>query len=87
MLNVGGFFDPLLAWIDRAVAEGFLKPQHRAVLEVYRDSESLPWPATGPRPQRRSGSAATTGEQGFPLRVYPLGLTSHVRALGPAGLR
>ena len=34
LLNVAGFFDPLLAWIDRAVEEAFLKPQHRDLLLV-----------------------------------------------------
>jgi uncharacterized protein (TIGR00730 family) len=35
MLNVRGFFDPLLAWIDRAVEEGFLRPQHRSLLMIH----------------------------------------------------
>src|SRR5438105_253290 len=26
LLNTAGFFDPLLAWIDRAVADGFIRP-------------------------------------------------------------
>lgn len=29
LLNVGGYYDPLLTMLDRAVAEGFLKAQHR----------------------------------------------------------
>lgn len=29
ILNQGGYYDPLLAMLDRAVAEGFLKEQHR----------------------------------------------------------
>jgi uncharacterized protein (TIGR00730 family) len=32
LLNVEGFFDPLLAWLDRAVAEQFLNPGHRGLL-------------------------------------------------------
>jgi uncharacterized protein (TIGR00730 family) len=32
VLNVGGFFDPLLAWADHMTAEGFLKPRHRELL-------------------------------------------------------
>jgi uncharacterized protein (TIGR00730 family) len=28
LLNTRGFFDPLLAWIDRSVTEGFLKPKY-----------------------------------------------------------
>ena len=34
LLNVAGFFDPLLAWIERAVQDGFLKPKHRELLIV-----------------------------------------------------
>jgi uncharacterized protein (TIGR00730 family) len=32
LLNVDGFFDQLLAWLDRTVREGFLSPEHRAIL-------------------------------------------------------
>ena len=41
LLNAAGFFDPLLAWIDHAVAEGFLKPKHRDRLLVAGDPERL----------------------------------------------
>jgi uncharacterized protein (TIGR00730 family) len=41
MLNVGGFFDPLLAWMDRAVAEGFLRTQHRHLLCVHEEPAAL----------------------------------------------
>ncbi|MCS6975500.1 MAG: TIGR00730 family Rossman fold protein [Gemmatales bacterium] len=34
LLNVHGFFDPLIAWMDRAVVEGFLKPRHREMIVV-----------------------------------------------------
>lgn len=34
LLNTAGFFDPLLAWVDRAVEEGFLRPEHRDLLHV-----------------------------------------------------
>jgi uncharacterized protein (TIGR00730 family) len=34
LLNVGGFFDPLLAWVGRAVADGFLRAEHRDMLRV-----------------------------------------------------
>ncbi len=37
VLNVGGFFDPLLAQLDRMVEVGFLKPSNRALL-VSRDT-------------------------------------------------
>jgi len=32
LVNTAGFFDPLLAWLDRAVTDGFLKPKHRRLL-------------------------------------------------------
>jgi uncharacterized protein (TIGR00730 family) len=34
LFNVAGFFDPLLAWIDHSVREGFLRPEHRQSLHV-----------------------------------------------------
>lgn len=32
LLNASGYFDGLLGFLDRAVAEGFLRPQHRRLL-------------------------------------------------------
>jgi len=32
LLNVAGYYDALVAFLDRATAEGFVKPQHRALL-------------------------------------------------------
>ncbi len=32
LLDVGGYWDPLLAWLDRAVEEGFVAPAHRHLL-------------------------------------------------------
>jgi hypothetical protein len=34
VLNVEGYFDPLLALLDHAVAERFLRPEHRRILLV-----------------------------------------------------
>lgn len=34
LLNVAGFFDPLIAWIGRALADGFIKPKYRDLLVV-----------------------------------------------------
>jgi uncharacterized protein (TIGR00730 family) len=34
LLNVNGFFTPLLGWLDHVVAEGLLKPKHRELLLV-----------------------------------------------------
>lgn len=32
LLNVAGYYDPLLAMFDRAVSEGFLRERHRALV-------------------------------------------------------
>src|SRR5919109_481398 len=41
VLNVRGYYDPLAAFLDHAVAEGFLRPQHRAVLSVADEPAEL----------------------------------------------
>ncbi len=41
LLNVGGFFDPLLAWLDLAVGQGFVKPKHRRLLVEAKNPEVL----------------------------------------------
>ncbi|MFP4436615.1 MAG: TIGR00730 family Rossman fold protein [Chloroflexaceae bacterium] len=41
LLNVAGFFDPLLALFDHAVAEGFLRPAHRSLVLVAVTPEEL----------------------------------------------
>lgn len=41
LLNVAGFFDPLLAWLDRTVADGFLRAEHREMLHVAEEAEQL----------------------------------------------
>jgi uncharacterized protein (TIGR00730 family) len=33
VVNVDGYFDPLIAQFDRAVVEGFLRPDHRVMLQ------------------------------------------------------
>lgn len=40
-LNVAGFFDRLTDHLDHAVAERFLKPEHRAMLLIERDPAAL----------------------------------------------
>jgi uncharacterized protein (TIGR00730 family) len=39
LLNVAGFFDPLLD--DRTVADGFLRPEHRGLIHVAEEAERL----------------------------------------------
>lgn len=41
LLNVNGFYDPLLALFDRAVADGFLRAQNRAMALTANDIETL----------------------------------------------
>jgi uncharacterized protein (TIGR00730 family) len=41
LLNVNGFYDPLLALFDRAVADGFLRAQNRAMALIANDIETL----------------------------------------------
>jgi hypothetical protein len=41
LLNVNGYFDPLLALFDRAVRDGFLARAHRALVLVGSDPERL----------------------------------------------
>jgi uncharacterized protein (TIGR00730 family) len=41
LLNVAGFYDPLLALFDRAVADGFLKRENRAIVAAEADPALL----------------------------------------------
>ena len=41
VLNVRGYYAHLVALLDHAVAEGFLRPQHRAVLSVADEPAAL----------------------------------------------
>ena len=41
LVNIAGYFDPLLAWIDGAVEGGLLREKHRAMLLVGDDPEEL----------------------------------------------
>ena len=41
ILNVEGFYDPLLSFLDHAVSEGFVRKLHRSLILVERDPESL----------------------------------------------
>jgi uncharacterized protein (TIGR00730 family) len=41
VLNVKGYYDHLAALLDHAVDEGFLRPQHRAVLSVASEPAEL----------------------------------------------
>jgi uncharacterized protein (TIGR00730 family) len=41
LLNVAGFFDPLIHYIDHCVVEGFIRPQHRQLFLVDDDPARL----------------------------------------------
>ena len=41
LLNIAGFFDPLLAWIDKSIAEEFVKAKNRELLIVDGNVEKL----------------------------------------------
>lgn len=41
LLNVAGYFDPLLEFLDRAVAEKFVRDVHRAMVVVESDPSEL----------------------------------------------
>lgn len=41
LLNVNGYYDPLLAMSDQALAEGFLRAEHRELMLADEDPESL----------------------------------------------
>jgi uncharacterized protein (TIGR00730 family) len=41
LLDVAGYYDPLVAFLDRAVAEGFVRPDHRRLLVVAQDPDAL----------------------------------------------
>jgi hypothetical protein len=44
LINTGGYYDPLLRFLDHAVREEFVKPANRGLVKVASDSrEALQW--------------------------------------------
>jgi uncharacterized protein (TIGR00730 family) len=41
LLNVGGYYRHIIQFLDHAVEEGFLKPEHRSMLIVEPEAEKL----------------------------------------------
>jgi predicted Rossmann-fold nucleotide-binding protein len=41
LLNIRGYFDKLLEFVEHVVGEGFLKPAHRDALVVEEQAEKL----------------------------------------------
>ena len=50
ILNVEGYYDPLLKMFDHSVAEGFLKPEYRPLVIAASDAEELIAKMQGYRP-------------------------------------
>ncbi|MBI1914641.1 MAG: TIGR00730 family Rossman fold protein, partial [Planctomycetes bacterium] len=75
LLNVAGFFDPLLAWIDRSVAEGFLRPEHRRLLLVADDPSQLLDALQRYRPAVPRDRRISPGERG---RAIPAASSSNL---------
>jgi uncharacterized protein (TIGR00730 family) len=41
LLNLNGYYNHLIAYLDHAVTEGFLRPGHRELLRIAQDAEGL----------------------------------------------
>jgi uncharacterized protein (TIGR00730 family) len=41
LLNVAGYYDPLVALFDRAVEDGFIRPENRGIVVTESDPEAL----------------------------------------------
>lgn len=41
LLNVAGYFDPLVQWVDRGIDEGFIRSQHRDLLLMEEEPATL----------------------------------------------
>lgn len=41
LLDVGGFYEPLVAWLDGAVSDGFVAARHRSILHVDTSADAL----------------------------------------------
>ena len=40
LLNINGYYDSFLAFLDHAVAQGFIKPENRKLIQVAEDAEA-----------------------------------------------
>ena len=41
LLNVGGYFDPLLQWVDHSIEQGFIRPHHQELIVVDAEPATL----------------------------------------------
>lgn len=53
LLNVGGYYDPLMMMLDRAVGQQFVRPEHRGMLLVSTDPDALLVSMTSYKPMAR----------------------------------
>lgn len=58
LLGPDGYWEPLLAWLDHAVDEGFIAPQHRRLVALDADLDALlvRFAAWQPAPDRWAGA-------------------------------
>lgn len=63
VLNVNGFFTPLLAWLDHVVAEGLLKSKHRELILVAESVPELLAKLCAWRPAEPTTKWVTPGER------------------------
>lgn len=49
LLNVAGYYDPLLAFVDRMIGERFVRPEHRALMSVAAEPAALLDALSAPR--------------------------------------
>jgi hypothetical protein len=40
LLNINGYYDSFIAFLDHAVAQGFIKPENRRLIQVADDAEA-----------------------------------------------
>ena len=85
LLNVEGFYDPLLSLVDRAVTDGFIKPENRSIVVAGHDPEALldrlAEPVTaGDYPWLRAAEEAYSGRCSPPRR--DAGIRGQVRKTG-----
>ena len=56
LLNINGYYDSFLAFLDHAVVQGFIKPENRRLIQVAEDAEAAlgiaqsHWKAKGTKP-------------------------------------
>jgi uncharacterized protein (TIGR00730 family) len=41
LLNVAGFYSPLISFLDHAAAEGFIRPKHRELVIIESETEKM----------------------------------------------